>query len=228
MVDLVKIEISESKHIRKYVSYIPSEIEVSNFMVVVFLLPIMCVLIPILAPPFEMLYAVLVLPPFITMAIVAVWYKISSRNDGKKYQNTTFFLIKGLYGVVGSVGCLLIIQKFAYGMLGFTSPLFFILSFLGYGLVLYFFFIDQIKKVYEEKNKKYKKNTGRRVVKATASTFSFLGYLAGTISLRFISDNTMYIVMIGLYFMISYIFLYHMFELHRYYLIKKVGKGMEL
>ncbi|MFS0864992.1 hypothetical protein [Fredinandcohnia sp. 179-A 10B2 NHS] len=220
-------QLNDNKHIKKYVSHIPSEIEVSNFMVVVFLLPAMFVLIPIFAPPFELLYAVLVLPPFFVMAIVAVWYMIISRKDGKKYQNITFFLIKGLYGVVGSIGCFFIIQKFAYNMLGLTSPLFFLLSFSGYGVVLYFFFKDQIMTVYEDKSKRDKKNkkaSGTRVIKKTASTFAFLGYLAGTMSLRIISDNTMYIIMIGLYFMISYIFFYHMLELHRYFLIKKVTK----
>ncbi len=213
------------KNLKKYVMHIPSENEKSNFMVLVFLLPAMFVLIPIFAPPFEMLYAVLVLPPFIAMAIIAVWYRYSSRNDGKKYQNTTFFFIKGLYGVVASVGSIVIIQKLAYGMLGIKSPLFFILSFLGYGIVLYFFFRDQIKKVYAEKSKKNKKKRGSKVVSATASTFSFLGYLVATMSLRFVSDNTVAIVLICGYIMISYIMMYHMFELHRYFLIRNLKKN---
>lgn len=207
--------------------HIPSENEKSNFMLLVFLLPAMFVLIPIFAPPFEMLYAVLVLPPFIAMAIVAVWYRYSSRNDRKNYQNSTFFLIKGLYGVVASVGSIVIMQKLAYGILGIRSPLFFILSSLGYGIVLYFYFRDQIKKVYAEKSKKNKKKRGSKVVSATVSTFSFLGYLVATMSLRFVSDNTVAIVLICGYIMISYIAMYHMFELHRYYLIRRLKKNIQ-
>ncbi|WP_142255386.1 hypothetical protein [Bacillus sinesaloumensis] len=214
-----------NRNLKKYLTHIASPTEQSNFTVLVFLLPAMFVLIPVLAPPFEMVYAIVVLPPFFIMMVATVWYRITSRHDGKRYQNTTFFLLKGVYGCVDSLGCLIIIQKFAYGMLGIQSIWFFVLSVLGYFVVLYLFFKDQIKKIYTPKKKEKKRP--KKGLRISVSMFPALGYLVGTWSLRFVSDNTMVIVIISMYFMMSYIMLYHMLELHRYYLIKKQQKSTQ-
>ena len=79
------------------------------------------VLAPAFANPFRLLYVYIVAPPIIFLNLWAIWIIINPRKRQLQYT-----LFRGVFGIVCSVGLLVIAQKFAYEMLELQTPIYFI------------------------------------------------------------------------------------------------------
>ncbi|HDR8261841.1 TPA: hypothetical protein QC128_005197, partial [Bacillus cereus] len=98
------------------------------------------VLLPAFANPFRLLYVYIVTPPVIFLNLWAILIAINPRKRQLQYT-----LFRGVYGAICSVGLLVITQKFAYGMLGLQTPIYFIFSVGLYIFALYYYYKNHIK-----------------------------------------------------------------------------------
>ncbi|MDZ4637678.1 hypothetical protein ORM80_23895, partial [Bacillus cereus] len=129
-----------------------------------------------------------------------------------------YTLFRGVFGIVCSVGLLVITQKFAYGMLGLQTPIYFVFSVSLYIFALNYYYKNHIKKLQEttKKSKSSKKNSGFGVV-----AFVGLGQLIANISLGFATQKMVAIVFMCVYSILSFILFHFIMELHRYYYLRK-------
>ena len=171
------------------------------------------VLLPAFANPFRLLYVYIVTPPVIFLNLWAIWIAINPRKRQLQYT-----LFRGVYGAICSVGLLVITQKFAYGMLGLQTPIYFIFSVGLYIFALNYYYKNHIKKLQEpiKKSKSSKKNSGFGVV-----AFVGLGQLIANISLGFATQKMVAIVLMCVYSMLSFMLFHFIMELHRYYYLRK-------
>ncbi|PGW44668.1 hypothetical protein COD99_29405, partial [Bacillus cereus] len=75
------------------------------------------VLLPAFANPVQPIYMYIIVPPVAFLNVWAIWIVINPRKRQLQYT-----LFRGVFGIVCSVGLLVITQKFAYGMLGLQTP----------------------------------------------------------------------------------------------------------
>ncbi|MCB5899938.1 MULTISPECIES: hypothetical protein [Bacillus cereus group] len=171
------------------------------------------VLLPAFANPFRLLYVYIVTPPVIFLNLWAILIAINPRKRQLQYT-----LFRGVYGAICSVGLLVITQKFAYGMLGLQTPIYFIFSVGLYIFALYYYYKNHIKKLQEsiKKSKSSKKNSSFGVV-----AFVGLGQLIANISLGFATQKMVAIVLMCVYSMLSFILFHFIMEFHRYYYLRK-------
>ena len=171
------------------------------------------VLLPAFANPFQLLYVYIVTPPVIFLNLWAILIAINPRKRQLQYT-----LFRGVYGAICSVGLLVITQKFAYGMLGLQTPIYFIFSVGLYIFALNYYYKNHIKKLQEpiKKSKSSKKNSGFGVV-----AFVGLGQLIANISLGFATQKMVAIVLMCVYSMLSFILFHFIMEFHRYYYLRK-------
>uniref|UniRef100_UPI00106798B7 hypothetical protein n=1 Tax=Bacillus cereus TaxID=1396 RepID=UPI00106798B7 len=171
------------------------------------------VLLPAFANPFRLLYVYIVTPPVIFLNLWAILIAINPRKRQLQYT-----LFRGVYGAICSVGLLVITQKFAYGMLGLQTPIYFIFSVGLYIFALYYYYKNHIKKLQEsiKKSKSSKKNSSFGVV-----AFVGLGQLIANISLGFATQKMVAIVLMCVYSMLSFMLFHFIIELHRYYYLRK-------
>ncbi|MDA1757668.1 hypothetical protein PDK30_22445 [Bacillus cereus] len=171
------------------------------------------VLAPAFVNPFRLLYVYIVAPPIIFLNLWAIWIIINPRKRQLQYT-----LFRGVFGIVCSVGLLVIAQKFAYEMLELQTPIYFIFSFGLYSFALYHYYKNHIKKL-QEPRKKSKLSKGMGGIGAVA--FVGLGQLIANISLGFATQQMVAIVLMCVYSMLSLILFHFIMELHRYYYLRK-------
>lgn len=171
------------------------------------------ILLPAFANPFRLLYVYIVAPPIIFLNLWAIWIII---NPGKRQLQYTLF--RGIFGIVCSVGLLVIAQKFAYEMLQLQTPIYFIFSIGLYSFALYHYYKNHIKKL-QEPIKKSNSSKGRGGFGVTV--FVGLGQLIANISLGFATEQMVAIVLMCVYSMLSLILFHFIMELHRYYYLRK-------
>lgn len=94
------------------------------------------VLLPAFANPVQPIYMYIIVPPVAFLNVWAIWIVINPRKRQLQYT-----LFRGVFGIVCSVGLLVITQKFAYGMLGLQTPIYFVFS-----VGLYIFALNQYYK----------------------------------------------------------------------------------
>ena len=141
--------------------------------------------------------------------------------DAKKDpQDTQFYLIRGIFGCLASFDCFLVTQKYAYTVLQFETPLYFILTLLGYVIILLLHFKMKINKLKEAPSKKKDNNSSLNKA-GIAGTASGLGYLACNLALSLVSENTGAIIFMTVLLFFSIVFMHFILELQRYFLIKK-------
>ncbi|HFK1459078.1 TPA: hypothetical protein ACGXMC_004833 [Bacillus cereus] len=171
------------------------------------------VLAPAFANPFRLLYVYIVAPPIIFLNLWAIWIIINPRKRQLQYT-----LFRGVFGIVCSVGLLVIAQKFAYEMLELQKPIYFVFSFGLYSFALYHYYKNHIKKL-QEPRKKSKSSKGMGGIGAVV--FVGLGQLIANISLGFATQQMVAIVLMCVYSMLSLILFHFIMELHRYYYLRK-------
>ncbi|WP_142317083.1 hypothetical protein [Bacillus toyonensis] len=175
------------------------------------------VLLPAFANPVQPIYMYIIVPPVAFLNVWAIWIVINPRKRQLQYT-----LFRGVFGIVCSVGLLVITQKFAYGMLGLQTPIYFIFSVDLYIFALNYYYKNHIKKLQEpiKKSKSSKKNSGFGVV-----AFVGLGQLIANISLGFATQKMVAIVLMCVYSMLSFMLFHFIMELHRYYYLRKHIEG---
>ncbi|UOY91224.1 hypothetical protein MUG87_11725 [Ectobacillus sp. JY-23] len=165
-----------------------------------------------LAPPFQLLYAVLLLSPIAFLNIWAIWIAIHPRKRSVQY-----ILFRGVFGVVFSFGLMTLTQKMAYGMIGLQTPLYFIVSFSLYGLALYGYTKRHIQKLKEPiKNQEMAGKFGGSLAAAVG-----LGYLVANVSVGYATQQMVAVVLMSVFTVLSFVTFHFIMELHRYYIIKK-------
>ncbi|MGG0822004.1 hypothetical protein ABE099_03930 [Paenibacillus turicensis] len=197
----------------------PSQIRFHAATLVLFFLNVF-VLIPILAAPAEKLYKYLLFPPLLVMNIWAlqlILFPVSLRKS--------YVLFRGVFGVVCSLSLLIVIQLFAYSMLNLDTPLFAIGTLLVYGIALYDYLKRHRKKAKGQTDSPWRKqkNNNRSSLWWSRSVASLvgLGYLVANITLGFVTQQFVVVVLILIYGMLSYTVFHFVLELERYLVTAK-------
>lgn len=171
--------------------------------------------IPVFGVPYEPLYAYILFPPLVVMNIWALALIMAPRKLQLNY-----ILFRGVFGIVCSVGFMIVIQKFAYTGLNLTTPWYAIGSFAVYGFAFYLYARSHIRKL-ESPRKQSQGRSGMSMT--TLSMLIGLGYLLANISLMFVSEETVPIVLMCVYTMLAFILFHFIMELHRYYWLKRLA-----
>ncbi|UVI28827.1 hypothetical protein [Paenibacillus spongiae] len=206
------------KALQAYLSLYPaSGIRLNAAVLVLFFLNLFLV-IPVLSVPYVPLYAYLLIPALIVMNVWALALIIAPRKLQLNY-----VLFRGVFGLVCSAGFMIVTQKLAYSGLRLTTPWYALVSFTAYGFALYHYARSHIRKL-ESPPKQRQDRTGMPMVSLTALTG--LGYLLANLSLMFVSEETVTIILMCVYTMLAFIMFHFILELHRYYWLKRsAGKA---
>lgn len=205
------------KAFRTYLSLYPvSGIRLNAGILVLFFLNLFLV-IPVLSVPYEPLYAYLLLPPLVVMNAWALALIAAPRKLQLNY-----VLFRGVFGIVCSVGFMIVTQKFAYSGLHLTTPWYAVGSFAAYGFALYQYVRSHIRKL-ETPRKQRQDRSGLSMM--TLTMLTGLGYLLANLSLMFVSEKTVTIVLMCVYAMLAFVMFHFIMELHRYYWLKQAGKA---
>lgn len=172
-------------------------------------------IIPVLSVPYEALYAYILLPPLIVMNLWALALIIIPRRLQLNY-----ILFRGVFGIVCSVGLIIVTQKFAYSGLQIKTPWYAVGSFALYGYALYQYAKSHIRKL-QSPPKQAQSRSGMSVI--TLTTLIGLGYLAANLSLIFVSEQTVIVVLMCVYAMLAFVMFHFIMELHRYYWLKRTA-----
>lgn len=203
------------KAFKAYLSLYPvSGIRLNAAILVLFFLNLFLV-IPVLSVPYEPLYAYILLPPLVVMN---VWALALIAAPQKLQLN--YILFRGVFGIVCSVGFMVITQKFAYSGLKLTTPLYAAGSFAAYGFALYQYARSHIRKL-ESPRKHSQGRSGMSIM--TLTVLTGLGYLLANLSLMFVSEETVTIVLMCVYALLAFVMFHFILELHRYYWLKRVA-----
>ncbi|GGE59641.1 hypothetical protein [Priestia taiwanensis] len=184
-----------------------------NVLALVLVIADFFILLPSTSSPFQPIYVYILAPPIAFLNLWAIWISINPKKRQVQYT-----LFRGVFGIVCSLGLLIIAQKFAYGMLKLQTPLYFIFSFSSYSFALYYYYRSHIKKLQEPK-KKSKSSTGIGAV--GVASFVGLGQIVGNISIGFASQQMVAIVLMSFYSLFALALLHFIMELHRYYYLKQ-------
>lgn len=172
-------------------------------------------IIPVLSVPYEALYAYILLPPLVLMNLWALGLMAVPRKLQLNY-----VLFRGVFGIVCSVGFVVVTQKFAYSGLQLKTPWYAIGSFAALGLAFYFYMRSYIGKLQSPQ----KRGQSRpRMSRVTLAMVVGVGYLAANLSLMFISEDTVTIVLMCVYAMLAFVMFHFTMELHRYYWLKRTA-----
>lgn len=208
------------KALKKYLKEKPTQTDRSNLLFGILVLPIFFICIPLFAPPFHLSYILLIVP-FIILDIWILAYRFSKSYHSNK-QDSQYYLIRGIFGCLFSFGCFLVSQKIAYTMLMLETPWYFILTFLGYLLILFLHFKTRLNKLKEIQTKKKKQNYRNTV--AVAGTAAGLGYLVYNMFLKNSSENITNFILIIVMLFFSIITMHFILDLHKYMVIKTYNK----
>ncbi|MEO2256795.1 hypothetical protein ABGV43_07730 [Paenibacillus amylolyticus] len=203
-----------------YVIYAVDGIRLSAGILVLFFLNVF-LLIPVFSVPFQSLYAYILLPPLAFMNIWAIALIAAPRRLQLNY-----VLFRGVFGIVCSVGFMVIIQKFAYGTLGLSTPWYAIGSFAVYGFALFQYVKFRLRKLqHPPQRKKGDKSMGVPV--ATLTMITGGAYLLANISLAFVTQQTVAVVLMCIYIMLAFVVFHFIMDLHRYYWLRQVMNKAE-
>lgn len=173
-------------------------------------------LIPVFSVPVQLMYAYILLPPLAVMNVWALALIVAPRRLQLNY-----VLFRGVFGIVCSLGFMIIIQKFAYGMLGLTTPWYAIGSFVVYGFALYQYAKFHIHKL-KQLPYSHKADKGSRMPVATLTLLTGAGYLLANISLAFVTEQTVAVVLMSVYIMLAFVVFHFIMDVHRYYWLRRV------
>ncbi|MFX3648054.1 hypothetical protein MKY92_26265 [Paenibacillus sp. FSL R5-0623] len=178
-------------------------------------------LIPVFSVPFQSMYAYILVPPLVFMNIWAIALIAAPRRLQLNY-----VLFRGVFGIVCSVGFMVIIQKFAYGTLALTTPWYAIGSFAVYGFALFQYVKFRLRKLRQPpQRKKGDKSPGMPV--ATLTMITGGAYLLANISLAFVTQQTVAVVLMCVYIMLAFVVFHFIMDLHRYYWLRQVMNKSE-
>ncbi|OMF63846.1 hypothetical protein MKY66_25965 [Paenibacillus sp. FSL R5-0766] len=178
-------------------------------------------LIPVFSVPFQSMYAYILVPPLVFMNIWAIALIAAPRRLQLNY-----VLFRGVFGIVCSVGFMVIIQKFAYGTLALTTPWYAIGSFAVYGFALFQYVKFRLHKLRQPpQRKKGDKSPGMPV--ATLTMITGGAYLLANISLAFVTQQTVAVVLMCVYIMLAFVVFHFIMDLHRYYWLRQVMNKSE-
>lgn len=221
----MNLEAMNEKALKKYIKQTPTQTDRSNLLFLIPVFPIFFIAIPLIAHPFHLFYLLLFVP-FILLDVWVLIYRFSKAYHSKK-QDLQFYLMRGIFGLCTSFGCFLASQKFAYTMLTLDTPWFFILTFLGYLLVLFSHFKTRVDKLKEMPNKGKKQNKGQQIAVASGSVA--FGSLVYSLFLRDASENITSIILIIILLIFSAIVMHFILDLHKYMVIKThIKKGEQI
>lgn len=202
------------------VIYAPDGIRLSAGTLVLFFLNVF-LLIPIFSVPFQALYAYLLLPPLAVMNLWAIALIAVPRRLQLNY-----VLFRGVFGLVCSASFMVVIQKFAYEALGLTTPWYAIGSFAAYFFALSQYVRFRLQKLKQPpQRKKGDKSTGMPIAALTAITGG--AYLLANISLAFVTQQTVAVVLICVYILLAFVVFHFVMDLHRYYWLRRVMNRSE-
>lgn len=197
-----------------YLSLYPVEgIRLNVSILVMFFLNLF-IAIPVFSVPYESFYAYVLLPPLAIMNLWALALIIAP----KKLQ-LNYVLFRGVFGIVCSMGFLIVTQKFAYSVLQLNTPWYGIGSFAAYGFALYSYIRSHVQKLKKPRDERQKRS-GMSIVSLTVVTG--LGYLLANLSLMFVNGETVTIVLMCVYAMLAFIVFHFILEIHRYYWLRRV------
>lgn len=207
----------DRKAFQDYLSMYPmSGIRLNAGILVLFFLNLFLI-IPVMSVPYKPIYAHILFPPLAVMNVWAAALIIAPRKLQLNY-----VLFRGVFGIVCSLGFMIVTQKFAYEGLGFETPWYALGSFAAYGFALYQYIRSHIRKL-ESPRKKREEDSGISMVTLTALTG--LGYLLANLSLIFVSEETVAIVLMCVYSMLAFVMFHFILELHRYYWLRQTRES---
>ncbi|QYK63794.1 hypothetical protein [Paenibacillus sp. S25] len=192
----------------------------SNVIILVLLLLDLFLVIPLVGNPYIAVYVYVLLPPIVMINIWALVLVIMPRKLQLNY-----ILFRGVFGLVCSIGFMIMTQKFVYGMLGLDTIWYFIGSFALYGVALYYFIKYNLAKFKDPSNHKKKpkvKEKNKRTLVVTITTFTGAGYLIANVSLGFATQQLVATVLISVYSMLACVLFHFIMDLHRYYWLHKL------
>ncbi|WP_091019379.1 hypothetical protein [Paenibacillus amylolyticus] len=212
---------SKPYEVSSYVFYAVDGIRLSAGILVLFFLNVF-LLIPVFSVPFQSLYAYILVPPLAFMNIWAIALIVAPRRLQLNY-----VLFRGVFGIVCSVGFMVTIQKFAYGTLGLSTPWYAIGSFAVYGFALFQYVKFRLRRLQQPpQRKKGDKSTGVPV--ATLTMITGGAYLLANISLAFVTQQTVVVVLMSVYIMLAFVVFHFIMDLHRYYWLRQVMNKAEV
>ncbi|MBD7970594.1 hypothetical protein [Paenibacillus gallinarum] len=188
--------------------YPVSGIRLNAGILVLFFLNLFLV-IPVFGVPYQPIYAYILLPPLAIMNIWALALIVAPRKLQLNY-----VLFRGVFGIVSSLGFIIATQKFAYTGLDFKTPMYAIGSFAAYGFALYHYIKSHLRKL---KSPRKMKKQERRIPRVPVAALTGLGYLAANLSLMFVTEEAVTIVLMCVYSMLAFVMFHFILELHRYY-----------
>jgi hypothetical protein len=174
------------------------------------------IVLPALGNPFQPLYVYILVPPIALLNFWGIWIIINSRKCQVQYT-----LFRGIFGIVYSIGLLVIAQKFAYTMLKLQTPLYLIFSFSLYVFALYHYYQKHVKKLCEQKKKS---TSSSRIGVVGVASIAGVGQIIGNILIGSASQQTMAIVLMSICSMLSFMAFHFIMELHRYYYLRQYIK----
>ncbi|WP_410768861.1 hypothetical protein [Fontibacillus sp. BL9] len=196
--------------------YPVTSIRFNTAILVCFMLNIF-VIIPVLGNPYHPLYAYILVPPLAAMNIWALALILQPRRLQLNY-----VLFRGIFGITAVLSFIITNLKFAYGMLGLQSPWYGILSFALCFIGFFCYAKAHIQKLKSPPD--FRKNqTTRRNGYSTASASSAaagLGCLVANLSLGFATRQTVAVVLMCVYTLLTFVLFHFIMDLHRYYWLK--------
>ncbi|WP_413407145.1 hypothetical protein [Paenibacillus amylolyticus] len=203
-----------------YVIYTVDGIRLSAGILVLFFLNVF-LLIPVFSVPFQSLYTYILLPPLGFMNTWAIALIAAPRRLQLNY-----VLFRGVFGIVCSVGFMVIIQKFAYGILGLSTPWYAIGSFVVYGFAVFQYVKFRLRKLQQPPQRK-KGDKSTDVPGATITMITGGAYLLANISLAFVTQQTVAVVLMCVYIMLAFVVFHFIMDLHRYYWLRQIMNKAE-
>ncbi|KAA8786213.1 hypothetical protein EC604_20435 [Paenibacillus amylolyticus] len=202
------------------VTYASDGIRLSAGTLVLFFLNVF-LLIPIFSAPYQSLYAYLLLPPLAIMNLWAIVLIIAPRRLQLNY-----VLFRGVFGLVCSVSFMVGIQKFAYGT-GMTTAWYVIGSFVVYVFTLIQYVRFRLQKL-KQSPRPNKIDKNFRMPTAVIAVITGGAYLMANISLAFVTEQTVVVILICVYNMLIFVVFHFVMDLHRYYWLRRVMNKPEV
>lgn len=138
-----------------------------------------------------------------------------------------YVLFRGVFGMVCSLSFIVVIQKFAYGTLGLTTPWYAIGSFVVYAFALIQYVRFRLQKLKQPPQRNKADNSSGMPI-ATLTAITGGAYLLANISLAFVTQQTVAVVLMCVYIMLSFVVFHFVMDLHRYYWLSRVRNKTEV
>lgn len=177
-----------------------------------FFMNFLLLIILFIFPPYS-IYSYTALPFYVICNLWGIWILFYK----PRQPQLQHLLYSGFVASSISLCSFIAVQKLAYEFVELESPLFFILSLIAYGLVVYKSELFWIK----YSTARLRRITDEDVKVPKIVLFSSLGYIIGQVSIGFLSQKSMAIVLIIILSFISIVFLALSTHLYFYFDFKK-------